>query len=232
MRQICPAISLCVLAFALGGCQTTQHIPMIEPPPAVSEGEKLERSRSLYLSVIEELIQNGQAHAALAHLDEYERSYGPGPAPQRLRADAWFVLGDMTKAEAGYRSVLKGAQSGYGKHGLGRIAASRGDWTLAQQDFATAVGDRPTNPRFLNDLGCSLFRLGRLEEAEFALRKAHELAPRDEEIVDNILMLLAKSDGAARLDDVFSDVSDSAGRADLHARLLAYAGREQRSPAP
>jgi Flp pilus assembly protein TadD len=220
-----------LLAFLLCGCETV-HAPVIEPPPAVSATEKADRSRALYLSVIEELIKSGKAHAAMAHLDEYERSYGTAPAPQRLRADAWFALGDMAKAEAGYQNILTGEQAGYAKHGLGRVAAARGDWPAASQRFDAAVKDQPINPRFLNDLGCSLFRTGRMEEAEFTLRKAHELSPRDEEIIDNILVLLAKANAADRLDDVFADIADQGERARLHERLASYAGEGSRGARP
>jgi Flp pilus assembly protein TadD len=221
--------ALSVAAMVIGACQTV-HAPILQSPPALSVSEKKEQSRKLYLSVIEQLIQDGKAYAALAHLDEYGRSFGTDSPSQRLAADAWFVLGDLAKAEAGYRSVLTGAQSGHGEHGLGRVAAAHGDWMGARQHFDSAVKDEPTNSRFLNDLGCSLFHLNRLDEAEFTLRKAHELAPHDEEIAENIIILLAKTpDGVARLNDIFSDISDEAARADLQARLLAYAGDPKRS---
>jgi len=231
MRQARTLIGPWLAALVLCGCQTT-HAPIIDPPPVVSAGEKQERSRTLYLSVIEELIKSGKAHAAMAHLDEYDRSYGAGPTSQRLRADAWFALGDMAKAEAGYQSVLTGEQAGYAKHGLGRIAAAHDDWAGASQRFDAAVKEQPTNPRFLNDLGCSLFRTGHFAEAEFTLRKAHELSPGDEEVIDNILVLLAKSNGAARLDDVFADIADPAERTRLKERLASYAGEGSRGRRP
>lgn len=222
MRQGWIGIGSALALLILTGCETV-HAPVIEPAPAISASETQDRGRTLYLSVIEQLIKSGKAHAAMAHLDEYERKYGTGPAPQRIRADAWFALGEMDKAEAGYKSVLSGEQAGFARHGLGRVAAARGDWPAARQSFEAAVKEQPTNPRFLNDLGCSLFRTGQMADAEFALRKAHELEPRDEEIITNILVLLAKSDGAAKLDDIFADISDATERSSLRERLASYA---------
>jgi tetratricopeptide (TPR) repeat protein len=195
----------------------------------MSASEKLAHSRTLYLSVIEELIKSDKAHAALAHLDEFDREYGASAPSEKLRADAWFAIGDMGKAEAGYRSILGGPLASFGKHGLGRIAAMRADWASASEQFGAAVLEQPTNPKFLNDYGCSLFRLGRMAEAETALRKAHELAPHDREISENVLVYLAKTNGVDRLDDIFGDVRDEAERADLRARLLAYAEPERRA---
>lgn len=221
MRQGFFLVGVGTLSLLLGGCVGQSHAPVIEPVPPPSAAEKIERSRSLYLSVIEELIRSGKGHAALAHLDEFEREYGSGAASARLRADAWLSLGEMAKAEAGYRAILKGELAGFAKHGLGRIAAAKEDWVLAQRHFEDATKEQPTNSRFLNDFGCSLYRLARLEDAEFVLRKAHELAPNDQEIIDNILVVLAARGGDHRLEDVFPEVTGTAAAADLRIRLLA-----------
>src|SRR6185503_13102187 len=153
--------------------------------------------RDLYLSVIGQLIEYEKYHAALAHLEQFERLYGSTETSHRFKGDAWLALGQLSEAEREYTAVGSAAMSGYGSHGLGRVAAARDDWARALGYFEEAVRDQPTSANFLNDLGCALYRLGRVEEAEFQLQKALDLAPRNQQVSSNLDAL--RSDRLERL---------------------------------
>ena len=160
----------------LCGCQTTlvQTSPLATD--AASSTLPSDRERDLYLSVIGQLIDHGKFYAALAHLDEFERLHGPADASRKLRGDAWLAVGALDNAEVEYTAVTQGRFVGYGEHGLGRVAAAREDWPAASRHFERAVGQQPTNTRFLQDFASALFELGKIDNAEFQLRKALELS--------------------------------------------------------
>jgi tetratricopeptide (TPR) repeat protein len=162
-----------------------------------------ERSEALYLSVIGELVANEKHHAALAHIASFERLYGPTPRSALLSGDAWLELGQPGKAEEAYRTLLDGPLAGDGMHGLGRVALDRGDRTSAVAHFQAAVRDQPTNVRFLRELGATLSKLGRYDEAEFSLRQAFELAPGDETVRKDLLEMLIVSGREVRIPAIF-----------------------------
>jgi tetratricopeptide (TPR) repeat protein len=136
-----------------------------------------QRTRDLYLSIIVQLVQYEKYHAALAHIDEFERLYGATPGSRGLRADAWLALGELGNAEKEYSAISKGPLAGMGHHGLGSVAAGRGDWPGAVTYFEQAVREEPTNTRFLTDLSGAYSKVGRSNDADFELKKAQELSP-------------------------------------------------------
>lgn len=189
-----------LLAVGVAGCQSMRSYPEAKGTESSTGLRPDERARSLYISVIEQLIQQKKYRAALAHLDEYERMYKASPVLHRLRGDAWLALGDHANAEREYLEIAEGTLAAYGKHGLGRIEAARQSWSSASAYFREAVREQPTNVRFLNDLGCALFEMGDVEQAEFQLRKALELAPDDEMVKGNLATL--------RLNGTTAELSD------------------------
>jgi Flp pilus assembly protein TadD len=190
MKQPIPAV--CVLAMVLlCGCQTT----LVHTSPRATETQfatvPSDRERDLYLSVIGQLIDHGKFYAALAHLDEFERLHGPTDASRKLRGDAWLAVGALDNAEVQYTAITDGRFAGHGAHGLGRVAAARQDWTAAARHFERAVGQQPTNTRFLQDFASALFELGKVNDAEFQLRKAVELSASDSATSEALRAMLA-----------------------------------------
>ena len=169
----------------LGGCQSLPqrgNASLSTPTAAPKRSEAFsgdERTRELYLAVIGELITHNKAYAALAHLDEYERVHGPSDASHKLRGDAWLATGAVANAQKEYAVITEGRFAGYGRHGLGRVAAAGADWSVAATHFELAVREQPTNTEFLRDLGSALAQLGLFDDAAFHLRKALELSPMD-----------------------------------------------------
>jgi tetratricopeptide (TPR) repeat protein len=176
-RRILAGISVLLLVSLAGaGCQTVNGRPA--PPVAKAQPDlrKDQRTRELYLSIIAQLEQYEKYHAALAHIDEFERIYGTTPRSRGLRADAWLAIGELAKAETEYTAIVRGPLSGEGLHGLGRVAASQRDWSNAVTYFEQAVHEQPTNTRFLDDLGRAYSEVGRSNDAEFTFKKAGELS--------------------------------------------------------
>jgi Flp pilus assembly protein TadD len=150
-----------------------------------------DRERDLYLSVIGQLIDHGKFYAALAHLDEFERLYGPNDVSRKLRGDAWLAVGAFDNAETEYTAITEGKLVGYGNHGLGRVAAARENWPMASRHFERAVAQQPTHTRFLQDFAGALYELGRVNEAEFQLRKPLELSASDSATSETLREMLA-----------------------------------------
>jgi Flp pilus assembly protein TadD len=186
-----PFLAVCVLALLLCGCQTT----LVQTSPRTAETQSAaipsDRERDLYLSVIGQLIDHEKFYAALAHLDEFERLHGPTDASRKLRGDAWLAVGALDNAEVEYTAITESRFIGYGEHGLGRVAATREDWPAASRHFERAVTQQPTNTRFLHDFASALFELGRVNDAEFQLRKALELSASDTATSETLRAILA-----------------------------------------
>jgi Flp pilus assembly protein TadD len=170
------ALAAVLALMPLGGCQTTVVQTTPRATDAASASLPSDRERELYLSVIGQLIEHEKFYAALAHLDEFERVHGATDGSHKLRGDAWVAVGALDNAEVEYTAIAEGRFAGFGEHGLGRVAAAREDWTSASRHFERAVGQQPTNTRFLQDFAGALYELGRMDDAEFQLRKALELS--------------------------------------------------------
>ncbi len=191
----------------LGGCASLPSIKLVEeaPPAHFSQtdnldaprpqGDPVERTRKLFLGVVAALRQQGRASAALAFLDDYDRSYPRDPRAQLLRADCLVDLGQPAAAAALYQRLqdgrrLDGAQEAAAYAGLGQTAAASGHWAEAAQNFAQATRRAPSNVAYLNNQGYALLRAGDAAQAEFSLRKAAELDPANLQSRNNLVLCL------------------------------------------
>ena len=142
----------------------------------------------LHGELVHDMLAQGRAHAALAHLEELERQQGELDADQRLlRAEAYYRIGETAAAAADYRSLTDGPKAGQAWHGLGRIATPT-DLRAALQAFNQAVAARPTDAAVRNDLGYALLLAGRAADGCRHLYTAHELAPNQARVVANLLL--------------------------------------------
>jgi Flp pilus assembly protein TadD len=205
-------VALGIVSIVTAGCQTAGGplAPRATDRPAEMKSDQ--RMRDLYLSVIEQLEQYEKFHAALAHIDEFERLYGTTSRSRGLRADAWLALGELASAEKEYGAIVRGPLAGVGRHGLGSIAAARGDWPHAVTYFEQAVHEQPTNTFFLTDLGRAYSEVGRADDAEFALRKAQELSPRANQDTSRLLTSLKESGQPVAVEAINPELSMSVSR--------------------
>lgn len=145
---------------------------------------------ALHTELIRGLLEQGQFYAAIAHI-EAQRGQGlDSPELRWLEADARRRLRQFDQAEALYRSLLRGPYGAQAEHGLGLIAAQRGQAAQAIAAFERAVRRAPTRAEFRNDLGYAYLNAGRFEEALIQLATATELAPGDARARGNLVLLL------------------------------------------
>jgi len=187
------------------------------------------------LSLIREAQSQGRYFASLAYVEAYQQQFGASPELQALRADALRMTGQPAQSEAAYRALLSTGQAAQGWHGLGLLAAARGDYAQAAADMARAARLAPTDALVLSDLGYASLRAGDPAGARIPLGKAAELAPGNHKVLGNLaLLLMAEGDeqGARRVMDQ-AGLSDAA-RAQverLAGELRAGANAAAASPA-
>src|SRR5690625_1995429 len=150
-----------------------------------AEGVWSKRSRMLA-----EMQKRGLYYASLAHIDAYEKRYGTTPQVAILRADALRETKQPDAAAAIYREQRQGPEAAAAWHGLGLVAAARGQYAKAVKNLAQAVQRAPINATYLGDLGYARLRNGDPAGARAPLAKAAELEPDSDKAVANLALLL------------------------------------------
>ncbi|AOE87651.1 tetratricopeptide repeat protein [Pseudomonas sp. TCU-HL1] len=183
MRRL---IVLCVLGL-LGGCAN--------PPAQVgwlaSGGcSQPSQDQELALNLARDMVADGRAHAALAHLQAL-----PASLPEvRLRQARIYRSLGRSEAAPLYRSLLGTCLAADGHHGLGQLAAASADQREALAQLREALSLAPTDAKVRNDLGLVLLREGRVDDARFEFITALELSQGDPLPAQNLLSLLFYTD--------------------------------------
>jgi len=208
-------VMLCgLVALALAACGTADPVPADAGPGAAVRGIDTEgqEARDLYLQVVLGLQNEGRWNASLAYLDDYDLRYPGDPSSQVLRADALAATGDTAAAETLYRGLLETRFAPAAHAGLGQLRALAGDWPGAVAGYANAVALRPSNARFLNNLGYAQLRAGRHEEALSTLSRAFELDQGRDGIRNNYAIALHLTGHRAAYDQLIRSIEDTAER--------------------
>lgn len=177
------------------------------------------KSRALYLALITNLRNSGQVHAALAHLDAFDRQFPRADDAAVLRGNCLADLKDYAGASLVFQRLLRGRQAAAAYAGLGRVEALNERWSSAVANYASAVQLAPTSPSYLSDYGFVLLRAGRPWDAVFRLRQAVELSPGDARARNNLILALAASGEAAEARRLLATVADAGQRAEIEAEL-------------
>lgn len=139
-----------------------------------------ERERNLHLKLVQDMMSQNNAYAALAHLDAYDQKWGANRQSRLIRADAYRKTGQLDKAELAYRTLLNGAtpgqQTGALWYGLGKVSVDKDELGTAAQRFEKAAQSDPLNINAYTDLGLVYLLTGRKDEAYNNLMKATQLA--------------------------------------------------------
>ncbi|KRF02112.1 hypothetical protein ASG87_11560 [Frateuria sp. Soil773] len=192
------ALAGCLL---LGACATRQgYLEHAQPAPEPEPRTVAAESRTMYLDLIRRMQQQGAYYASLAHIDAYRQHYGDTPELRRLQADAFRGTGQADAASRLYATLLRSDQAGPAEHGLGLIAAARGDNDAAEQALSRAVQVDPLNIAYLGDLGYARLQAGRLAAAREPLAKAAELAPGNVKAVSNLALWMLLDGNYAQAD--------------------------------
>lgn len=196
-------MAVCALLM-LGGCATGGQS---NPPWAAFSGGscgKLSDDQELSMNLADDMAKEGKLHASLANLQNLPQGYAQ---VQLRKARIYRQLG---RPEAGplYRGLLGTCLSAEGDHGLGQLAAARGDSTLAASYLERAAQAAPTDEKIRNDLGVVYLNQLRTDEARFEFLTALELKQSDQLAALNLVTLLIYQ-------DQWSQAAELASRAEL-----------------
>lgn len=181
MKTLMIACSLLLL----GGCATNGQMPWAglgTPGSCAKPGADQELS----LNLADEMANDGKLHASLANLQNLPESL---PQVRQRKARTYRLLG-RSEAEPLYRSLLGTCMTAEGEHGLGQLAAARGDNGLAMTHLQRAAQLAPTDEKIRNDLGVVYLNQLRVEDARFEFMTAIELKQGDPLAAVNLVTLL------------------------------------------
>lgn len=136
-------------------------------------------------------------------------------------AVAAHQAGDLTRAEAIYREILRTSpQHADALHLLGVLAHQRGDNQTAVANIERAIAVLPTSATYYNNLGAAQLGLGRLEEAFQSFQRASQLQSGYADPHFNLGDLYQR---AGRLDEALSEFAEvirlQPAMADAHYRM-------------
>jgi Flp pilus assembly protein TadD len=217
MKAIIAGLSLLLL----GGCASNGATPWSALTNTASCG-KLTSDEQLSLNLADDMANDGKLHASLANL----QSLPDNLADVRLRKAKVYRLLGRSEAEPLYRSLLGSCLAAEAEHGLGQLAAAKGDNGLAQAHLQRAARLAPTDEKIRNDLGVVYLNQLRVEDARFEFLTAMELKQSDQLAALNLVTLLIYQDDWSRAAELVSRLGLSP------AQVTEAQGRAQRLKTP
>lgn len=193
-----PLIAIACLAL-LGGCASNGQAPWAALTSS-SSCAKLSSEQELTVNLADDMTNDGKLYAGLANL----QSLPDNLAEVRVRKARVYRLLGRSEAEPLYRSLLGSCLAAEGEHGLGQLAAARGDNGQAQAHLQRAASLAPTNEKVRNDLGVVYLNQLRLEDARFEFLTAIELQQSDPLAAINLVTLLLYQDNWQQASQVVS----------------------------
>jgi len=198
---------LIVGALLLTGCAGQNGAPWLALSGSPGTCPKPDSSQDLALSMADEMLADGRPHASLAHLEEMPDNL----IQVRVRKAKVLRLIGSSDAEPLYRGLLGTCMAAEAEHGLGQLAADRGDKVQARQHLMRAARLAPTDEKVRNDLGVIYLELGDLEKARFEFLTAIEL--KDDRLAAvNLVTLLLYQDKWQQAADLVSRLGLSAAQ--------------------
>jgi Flp pilus assembly protein TadD len=236
-------MSVCVAALLMSGCANQPGgyglgdaaATQAAEQHALAEKEKPD-SAAVYIALIEQMQQKDMYFASLAHLDQYEHTYGTSPKTTLMRADALRATDQLAASAAAYRSLVGTPFAAQGYRGLGLISGMQGDFDAAAVSLGKAAEASPTDSQALSDYAYALMRSGDVTSARVPIMKAAELDQKSAKVVSNLaLYLLAdgqvkNANGVMDAQNMPKDVRDAV-RKDAQAVASAVHEREKRAAA-
>ncbi|MHC8316352.1 tetratricopeptide repeat protein [Pseudomonas sp. LB3P31] len=195
MKALIAALSLLMLS----GCATNGQVPWSALTTSASCA-KPSADQELALNLADDMARDGKLHASLANLE----SLPDNLADVRLRKARVYRLLGRSDAEPLYRSLLGTCRAAEAEHGLGQLAAGRGDNGQAQAHLQRAARLSPTDEKIRNDLGVVYLNQLRLDDARFEFLTAIELKQSDQLAAVNLVALLIYQDNWQQAGEVVS----------------------------
>lgn len=211
-----------VLAAALlAACADPAYAAPAAPSPAdtVLDGPA---QKSLYLGIINGLVQQKRYAAAIAFLDEYATKQVPDARYEMLRGDAMLGAGRHDEAVTAYTAALGYGAQAPAYNGIGRAMSQQKCWAEATLNFRRASSLDPTNAEYLNNVGYAELQqqLPNAAAAMGDLRQAHELEPGSALIRNNLILAAAINQDQAQYTALLNSIGDPRERTDV-ARFAA-----------
>ena len=218
MKALITGLSLLLL----GGCATNGQAPWsaLMSPGACA---KPSSEQELSLNLADDMANEGKMHASLANLQSLPESL---PQVRQRKAKVYRLLG-RSEAQPLYRSLLGTCMAAEGEHGLGQLAAARGDNAQALTHMQRAAQLAPTDEKIRNDLGVVYLNQRRMEDARFEFMTAMELKQSDQLAAVNLVTLLIYQDNWAQAAQLASQVGlspEQVTEAQARAEKLKAAG--------
>ncbi|PYC43580.1 tetratricopeptide repeat protein [Pseudomonas protegens] len=198
MKAMIVATSLLLL----GGCASNGQVPWAALTQSASCA-KLSSEQELAVNLADEMANDGKLHASLANLQNLPDNL----AEVRVRKARVYRLLGRNEAEPLYRSLLGSCLAAEGEHGLGQLAAARGDNGQAQAHLQRAARLAPTNEKIRNDLGVVYLNQLRIEDARFEFLTAIELKQSEPLAAINLVTLLLYQDNWKQAAEVVSQAN-------------------------
>ncbi|MGF0242080.1 hypothetical protein ACQR3P_25520 [Rhodococcus sp. IEGM1300] len=195
MKVLFAALSLLMLS----GCATNGQAPWSALTSSASCA-KPSADQELALNLADDMAKDGKLHASLANLQNLPDNL----ADVRLRKARVYRLLGRSEAEPLYRSLLGTCRAAEAEHGLGQLAAARGDNGQAQAHLQRAARLSPTDEKIRNDLGVVYLNQLRLDDARFEFLTAMELKQADQLAAVNLVSLLIYQDNWQQAAEVVS----------------------------
>lgn len=186
------------LSYYLGICYT--HLGQYDE--ALLYLEQVVTSEMSFLHVYQSRMILGYVYAVSARhrLAEFEfrKLLDDGYESAKVHAALAYVLYAQRKVDEAVAELREALEldpdNPNANNSLGFILAdSDRDPETAVRHCTKAVAKRPDSPAYLDSLGWSLYKAGKLAEAEKALRKAASLAPDKSEIVEHLKKVVVAS---------------------------------------
>lgn len=206
----------------LGGCASNGQTPwsaLMTPGSCAKPSSEQELS----LNLADDMANEGKMHASLANLQSLPESL---PQVRQRKAKVYRLLG-RSEAQPLYRSLLGTCMAAEGEHGLGQLAAARGDNAQALTHMQRAAQLAPTDEKIRNDLGVVYLNQRRMEDARFEFMTAMELKQSDQLAAVNLVTLLIYQDNWAQAAQLASQVGlspEQVTEAQARAEKLKAAG--------
>ncbi len=218
MKALIAGLSLLML----GGCASNGQTPwsaLMTPGSCAKPSSEQELS----LNLADDMANEGKMHASLANLQSLPESL---PQVRQRKAKVYRLLG-RSEAQPLYRSLLGTCMAAEGEHGLGQLAAARGDNAQALTHMQRAAQLAPTDEKIRNDLGVVYLNQRRMEDARFEFMTAMELKQSDQLAAVNLVTLLIYQDNWAQAAQLASQVGlspEQVTEAQARAEKLKAAG--------
>ncbi|MGE8352220.1 MAG: tetratricopeptide repeat protein [Pseudomonas protegens] len=198
MKAMIVAASLLLL----GGCASNGQVSWATLTNTTSCA-KLSSEQELAVNLADEMANDGKLYASLANLQNLPDNL----AEVRVRKARVYRLLGRSEAEPLYRSLLGSCLAAEGEHGLGQLAAARGDNGQAQAHLQRATHLAPTNEKIRNDLGVVYLNQLRIEDARFEFLTAIELKQSEPLAAINLVTLLLYQDNWKQAAEVVSQAN-------------------------